>query len=399
MSTNYIYKITLLTPCAICNKKRVEYVNYRTTTDITLLDADYLMDYEEGYLKQHEEEFEYTKEYVRTHIWNDIAKALKEQIGLELTTKELLDNNYIRLWSKILTIDSEHAVVRIKAFINTTSKSLCSTCTTHANGIYTLEQYYASSSIPKDVLYKARRYYSVNNRMHSECTCEQCGYTESDEYEVNDFLKNAKISIKTFTEGYKRIEILEFKVMSGELTLTTLEHRSSSIEQCKYCLAKEYIEFKAINKPNGFDGMILSHGLSAFNTIRLDYSSILDRLNDVVCNPDWEICCSNNGSKLGPIGIDVTGTNTYVCSRDACSSVIEEFNIRVPERFVSYHICERKDYCVKGSHSEHFVKNVKIKAIWVKDWALSDITEAELDMLAYDFNTTWYICNSYEKQA
>ena len=135
-----------------------------------------------------------------------------------------------------------------------------------------------------------------------------------------------------------------------------------------------------------FNTMILSHGVSAYNALN-SADEIISRIEDVEKHHEWQICCSNKTQPIGAVGIYVMGHNHYVSNVDLCSELNEKgdrvFDID-SHRATRGIITSRGDYSLdEWDHTEHVVSKTKIKALWVKEWALKSIPSLEGELQKY----------------
>lgn len=115
---------------------------------------------------------------------------------------------------------------------------------------------------------------------------------------------------------------------------------------------------------------LVNHGLQAFRIKNVDdINEALKRLDDIINNPDWEVCCSNSSTYIGPIGVSGYGNVVAYYPVDVWSIVDGDSSTRCiaqrgTERLKEY----RESGTLLSDHDEYFVKYLNPTAIWVKEW-------------------------------
>lgn len=117
---------------------------------------------------------------------------------------------------------------------------------------------------------------------------------------------------------------------------------------------------------------IVNHGLSAFNKC-VGIDNVFKRLDDIMKNPQWEVCCSSKDIFCGDIGIAGTGNVVSYFPVDVHSEINSTGKRTVKERFLKIAL-ENGDYC---GHDELFVKSIKPLYIWCDRFYFDSLEEKE----------------------
>lgn len=157
---------------------------------------------------------------------------------------------------------------------------------------------------------------------------------------------------------------------------------------------------------------IVSHGLEAYSSVK-NFAETLSRIDKIVDNSHWEICCANKNTYLGDIGILGKGKiNTYF-PVDACSykqkdgkRAISNIGIMRVKRYLNL-IKEGKnreevfkELYIK--HDEYWVSEFSPTAIWIncdKVKALSTADRVLLQEKAKQYNIAVFIVDNNDWMA
>lgn len=114
---------------------------------------------------------------------------------------------------------------------------------------------------------------------------------------------------------------------------------------------------------------LVNHGLQAFCKGDVnDINSSIKRIDDILENPEWEICCSNKSIYIGPIGITGHGNVTAYFPIDVYSKIDENTSERYISEIGTDRLSEYRKFGSDIDHDEYFVKTLNPTAIWVKEW-------------------------------
>lgn len=115
----------------------------------------------------------------------------------------------------------------------------------------------------------------------------------------------------------------------------------------------------------GFEDVVLYHGFGAFFNSR----PIIDCFNDLMMNPQWQICTSTK--HLGMIGVTIEGDILMASSYDLFSGIDRENNCRrfFDEENIDNLVYDYKDLELHeddpDENNEIVVQNTRITGIWV----------------------------------
>lgn len=112
--------------------------------------------------------------------------------------------------------------------------------------------------------------------------------------------------------------------------------------------------------------MLFNHGIAAYRTsLSKDCDTIATNAIALASgsHPNWEICCSREDQFVGHMGFICTGTAMALYERD-CDSYIGEGGKRVTNHEELR--CDEDAWYESGCITEAFVKNVNVRAFWIK---------------------------------
>lgn len=113
----------------------------------------------------------------------------------------------------------------------------------------------------------------------------------------------------------------------------------------------------------------VNHGLQAFRKgDSRDVEESMQRLDDILSHPEWEVCCTNDHIFCGPIGITGTGNVSAYYPVDIWSEIDEDGSRCVTERGMERLKEYRESGTLLSDHDEYFVRSFTPTALWVKRW-------------------------------
>ena len=117
--------------------------------------------------------------------------------------------------------------------------------------------------------------------------------------------------------------------------------------------------------------MLFYHGTMAFRDIVDDFINgptiAVQRIRDLIQNPDWEVCCSD--VPLGHIGVVLDGTPVAMFDGDVSSTVIDGHRVRSAEHGTHHKELSIEEWatCISRTHKEAWVTNYRIQSIWISE--------------------------------
>lgn len=196
----------------------------------------------------------------------------------------------------------------------------------------------------------------------NEIECTKCGGITIERQVCDDIILYSYEELLQMNKGKF---IIRSKRIGKKAYYHAVYRTEKEYKTCDKCIAKEKY------KPDDlFNIMVLSHGVA---TGYSEYSgnnpkSAIRNIINIYKHPEWEICCAHKTQMIGPMGIFVMGTNTLVSNYDVHSYVdsLGERTLCLEENECIL-VANRDQYRIaKREHTEHFVRNTKIKAIWIK---------------------------------
>lgn len=147
---------------------------------------------------------------------------------------------------------------------------------------------------------------------------------------------------------------------------------------CPECVEEGVIYCDTLPAPIGFEKIVKYHGIAAYNIDGLGTAGdYLCRIQSIINNPEWQICCSTK--PIGPIGI-IVDAEVICASNSDLYTYIDHSNGRRyfnKDRYRASHlIYDAKDLDpTVWSHDEIVTKNSVPAAVWVFDRASKEIKE------------------------
>lgn len=195
----------------------------------------------------------------------------------------------------------------------------------------------------------------------------ECGHSEYEELEI-DFAHHYTIDeFESFEidEEYNSL-VLHIKTW-GQCTNCDIFGPTNRLDK-----DAEKIYCSDMPKPEGFENVVLYHGLAAYSgTFSPDKA--IDNAIDLINNPNWEVCCSTR--PIGPIGLTITGTVITASNIDLCSIIDKTNGKRFFEVSEDDHracrgiIHHASQLAKKWDHDEIVTTDNIAVAVWIKDWA------------------------------
>lgn len=237
---------------------------------------------------------------------------------------------------------------------------------------------YAKSSNLFDFFFSNHIEVEVEEEVITTYDC--CNNEEWEEFNYEGYSIYVKDTVKVIKENIN----CKFRFYKGFLLMTKETKKHKRI--CYNCSKSKDIKMDSCFEE--FDRMPLSHGLSTPFNRAGNINVALDRLRDIMENPEWEICCSHRTQKIGLIGIILTGENTLVSNTDVWSYKTSMGDRCFNAWDYSGNIVESvEDYSLNcWDHTEHFVKNPTVHSIWIKRSCIgSFVTEEEISEIEKRF--------------
>jgi hypothetical protein len=117
--------------------------------------------------------------------------------------------------------------------------------------------------------------------------------------------------------------------------------------------------------------MMFYHGTMAFRAIVDDLVNgptiAVQRIKDLIQNPDWEVCCSD--IPLGNIGVILDGTPVAMFDGDVSSIVKDGHRVRSTKYGTQYKELSIEEWatCISKTHKEAWVTNYNVQSIWITE--------------------------------
>lgn len=165
----------------------------------------------------------------------------------------------------------------------------------------------------------------------------------------------------------KAVEYYE-SYQDGKLLINVIVYHVN--EDCEGCWLL-YVD--TLPAPQGFDDVVLYHGLDAYKTVigqpKLSLEDVSNRVYNIIDNSKWQICCSTK--PIGYIGIVVKGNVLCASNKDLCSGIDKKSGYRryVDKRSERFsHVISHANQLDSSiwDHDEIITDNSKPAAIWVK---------------------------------